>query len=144
MSKSNKYLKKIKDLASKNLIEGEDFLKNNALNPNVHVLDSGLQYEVLVEGIGKKPQVKDKVLCHYKGELLNNEIFDSSYARKKPEIFLIKELISGFKQALLLMPVGSKWRLFIPPKLGYGFESLTPTSGGNLTLIFEVELLSVI
>ncbi|MCI0921764.1 FKBP-type peptidyl-prolyl cis-trans isomerase [Sphingobacterium rhinopitheci] len=144
MSKSNSYLKKIKDLAAKNLQEGELFLAENALKDDVIVLPSGLQYEIIVAGDGKIPTAKDKVLCHYAGYLLNAEVFDSSYKRKKPESFRVNELIKGWQIALQLMPVGSKWKLFIPPTLAYGFEALTPTSGGNCTLIFEMELISIL
>lgn len=144
MSKSNSYLKKIKDLAAKNQKEGEEFLHANALREEVVVLPSGLQYEILVKGEGNTPIAKDKVLCHYSGHFLNQEVFDSSYKRKRPESFMVKELIKGWQEALQLMPVGSKWKLFIPPSLAYGFESLTPTSGGNCTLVFEMELISIL
>lgn len=144
MSKSNSYLKKIKDLAAKNLALGEEFLKENARKENVVVLTSGLQYEILQEGTGKIPAKKDKVLCHYKGQLLNGEVFDSSYKRKRPESFYVNELIKGWQEALTLMPIGSKWKLYIPHHLAYGFEALTPTSGGNCTLIFEMELISIL
>lgn len=144
MSKPNSYLKKIKDLAAKNLAEGEAFLKENSLRDEVFTLKSGLQYEILVPSDGKKPVLKDKVLCHYAGTLLNGEVFDSSYKRKRPEAFLIKELIKGWQEALPLMSVGSKWKLFIPSHLAYGFEALTDSSGGNCTLVFEMELISIL
>lgn len=144
MSKSNSYLKKIKDLAAKNLSEGEEFLLKNAQRENVISLPSGLQYEILEQGEGKIPTIKDKVLCHYKGSLINGEVFDSSYKRKRPEAFFVKELIRGWQQALTLMTVGSKWLIYMPHNLAYGFESLTPTSGGNCTLIFEMELISIL
>lgn len=144
MSKSNSYLKKIKDLAVKNLTEGTAFLQQNALRENVIALSSGLQYEIIEKGAGEIPDKKDKVLCHYKGKLLNEEVFDSSYKRKRPEAFFVNELIKGWQEALTLMPKGSKWILYIPPHLAYGFESLTPTSGGNCTLIFEMELISIL
>lgn len=144
MSKSNNYLKKIKDLASKNLAEGEAFLQNNATRSEVICLPSGLQYEILITGKGKIPTRKDKILCHYSGKLLSNEIFDSSYKRKRPEAFFVHELIKGWQEALTLMPVGSKWILYIPHHLAYGFEALTPSSGGNCTLIFEMELISIL
>ena len=144
MSKSNSHLKKIKDLAAKNLVEGEEFLRQNAEKENVIVLSSGLQYEIIEKGTGKIPSKKDKVLCHYKGQLLNGEVFDSSYKRKRPEAFYVHELIKGWQEALTLMPVGSKWTVYIPHHLAYGFEALTPTSGGNCTLIFEMELISIL
>lgn len=144
MSKSNSYLKQIKDLASKNLAEGEAFLQKNAEREEVITTPSGVQYEVLIPGNGKVPKANDKVLCHYRGTLLNDEVFDSSYKRKRPEAFLVKELITGWQEALQLMPTGSKWKLYVPPHLAYGFEALTPSSGGNCTLIFEIELLSIL
>ena len=144
MSKSNSYLKKIKDHAAKNLLEGEQFLKENGEREQVIVLPSGLQYEIVQDGTGKIPNKKDKVLCHYKGKLLNEEVFDSSYKRKRPEAFFVHELIKGWQEALTLMPVGSKWILYVPPNLAYGFEALTPSSGGNCTLIFEMELISIL
>lgn len=144
MSKSNSYLKKIKDLAAKNLKEGQLFLQENAGRETVTVLASGLQYEIIVKSDGKIPTVKDKVLCHYVGCFLNGEVFDSSYKRKRPESFFVKELIKGWQEALQLMPIGSKWKLFIPSTLAYGFDSLTATSGGNCTLVFEMELISIL
>lgn len=144
MSKPNSYLKKIKDQAAKNLMEGQAFLQKNAEREEVVTLPSGLQYEIFIHGDGKIPGRKDKVLCHYKGMLLNEEVFDSSYKRKCPAAFLVSELIKGWQEALQLMPVGSKWKLYIPPHLAYGFEALTPSSGGNCTLIFEMELLSIL
>lgn len=143
MGRSNSHIKKIKDKAASNLLEGEEFLRANTSKDSIITLASGLQYEIMEEGNGIKPKLKDKVLCHYVGTLLNGEVFDSSYKRKKPECFPIKDLIKGWQEALLLMPVGSKWRLFIPPHLAYGFDSLTETSGGNCTLIFEMELISL-
>lgn len=144
MSKSNNYLKKIKNLAAKNLVEGAQFLELNAQRDNVIKLPSGLQYEILKTGDGKTPSKNDKILCHYKGKLLNDEVFDSSYSRKRPEAFYVYELIKGWQEALTLMPAGSKWILYIPAHLGYGFESITPQSGGNCTLIFEMELISIL
>lgn len=144
MSRSNSHLKKIKDLAAYNLREGNLFMDSNAKKESVFCLDSGLQYEVHVEGTGAKPSLKDKVLCHYVGTLLNGEVFDSSYQRKRPESFPVKDLIKGWQEALVLMTVGSKYKLFVPPHLGYGFDSLTVNSGGNCTLIFEIELIAII
>lgn len=144
MGNPNAYLKKIKTLAAKNLAEGEAFLHKNGEREEVITLPSGLQYEILLKGEGSIPKLKDKVLCHYSGKLLNGEVFDSSYKRKKPESFPVKDLIKGWQEALQLMPVGSKWILYIPSKLAYGFEALTDKSGGNLTLIFEMELIAIL
>ena len=144
MGKSNIHLKRIRDLAAKNLQEAESFLKENRGRDEVACLNDELQYEILIAGEGKKPSLNSKVLCHYQGQLLDDTIFDSSYKRKKPASFLIKELIQGWQQALLLMPVGSKWRLYIHPRLAYGFESVTKESGGNCLLIFEIELVAIL
>lgn len=144
MSKSNGYLKKVRDLAAKNLKEGEAFLCENSLRTEVVTLPSGLQYEILQQGEGHIPVAKAKVLCHYIGYFLNGEVFDSSYKRKRPEAFMISELIKGWQQALQLMPTGSKWKLYVPSSLAYGFEALTPSSGGNCTLIFEMELITIL
>lgn len=144
MSKRNGYIKKIADHAAKNATEGIAFLLANKENPQVLSLPSGLQYEVLLKGEGQMPSKKSKVLCHYAGRLLDGTVFDSSYARQKPESFFVHELIKGWQEALPLMAVGSKWRLFIPPNLAYGFEALTKESGGNCTLIFEMELIALL
>lgn len=144
MSKKNSYLKNIKDLAEKNLKEGEAFLLKNKEREEVITLASGLQYEIIQTGNGKIPTKKSKILCHYKGYLLNGDVFDSSYKRKRPESFVVGELIKGWVEALTIMPTGSIWKLYIPSHLGYGFEALTPTSGGNCTLVFEMELISIL
>ena len=144
MSKRNGYIKKIADHAAKNAAEGLAFLLDNKTKPEVISLPSGLQYEVLIKGEGKVPQKKSKVLCHYRGTLLDGTVFDNSYSRQKPEAFYVHELIKGWQEALQLMPVGSKWKLYIPYNLGYGFEALTKDSGGNCTLIFEMELIALL
>lgn len=144
MGRPNIYLKRIKDLAAKNLEEGENFLKQNKDRETVISLNEDLQYEVLVAGTGRKPSLQTKVLCHYQGQLLDGTIFDSSFKRKHPAALLISELISGWQQALVLMPMGSKWKLYIHPRLAYGFEGVTKDSGGNCTLIFEIELISML
>lgn len=144
MAKSNKYLKQIKDLAERNLNRGVLFLTENAARKEVIVLSSGLQYEVISQGEGDIPKMQSKVICHYKGELLDGTVFDSSYKRNKPEAFFVYELIRGWQEALQLMPVGSVWKLYIPHKLAYGFEPLTDTSGGNCTLIFQMELIAIL
>lgn len=144
MSNKNSHLKKIKGDAQRNLEEGKEFLLRNAERDAVVQTASGLQYEVLVEGNGAIPKLSAEVLCHYKGELLNGEVFDSSYKRKRPASFPIKDLIKGWQEALVMMPVGSTWRLYVPYNLGYGFQSLTDTSGGNCTLIFDIELIAIL
>jgi len=131
--------------ASQNLKEGEVFLAENAKKPGVTVLESGLQYKVLTPGTGKMPKVDDKVTTNYQGRLINGTEFDSSYKRGKPATFPVNGVIVGWREALQLMKEGAKWQLFIPAKLAYG-ERGTP--GGNIgphaTLIFEIELLSIV
>jgi len=134
-------------LAQKNKKEGEDFLAANKAKEGVVALESGLQYKVLKAGDGKKPTAADTVVCHYRGTLVDGTEFDSSLARKKPATFALKQVIPGWVEALQLMPVGSKWQLFIPPSLAYGETGprgvRATRIGPNATLIFEVELLSI-
>ena len=144
MAKSTKKANWIKSLSEKNLQAGAAFLAENALRPEVKKNISGLQYEILDAGSGSIPQIRSQVLCHYKGYLLDGTVFDDSYKRGNPETFFVYELIAGWIEALTNMPVGSKWKLYVPPHIGYGLEPVTPESGGNCTLIFEMELLSII
>jgi FKBP-type peptidyl-prolyl cis-trans isomerase FklB len=123
--------------------EGEAFLASNKTQDGVVTLPSGLQYKVLKEGTGPKPAAGDSVVCNYKGTLLDNTEFDSSYKRGQPATFQVGQVIKGWTEALQLMPVGSKWQLFIPADLAYGQRGAGPTIGPNTTLIFEVELLSI-
>ena len=129
----------------KNAEEGDKFLAENAKKPGVKTTASGLQYEVLTEGTGPKPKASDTVRVHYKGTLLDGETFDDSYARGEPVEFALSQVVPGWQEGLQLMPVGSKYRLWIPGKLGYG-EQGTPGGpiGPNATLVFEVELLDVV
>lgn len=129
--------------AAANLQEGMDFLATNKTKAGVTELPSGLQYEVMTEGTGPKPQPTDKVLCHYHGTLINGTIFDSSVQRGQPAAFPLNQVIKGWTEGVQLMGVGSKWRFFIPPHLGYGDRQVGPTIGPNTTLIFEVELLGI-
>lgn len=144
MAKSTKKANWIKSLSEKNLKAGAAFLAENALRPEVKKNISGLQYEILDAGSGSIPQIRSQVLCHYKGYLLDGTVFDDSYKRGNPETFFVYELIAGWIEALTNMPVGSKWKLYVPPHIGYGLEPVTPESGGSCTLIFEMELLSII
>jgi FKBP-type peptidyl-prolyl cis-trans isomerase FklB len=102
-----------------------------------------LQYEVLVEGTGNMPSAHDSVTCHYHGTLIDGKVFDSSVQRGQPATFPLNRVISGWTQALQLMRVGSKWRLFLPPHLAYGEQQAGALIGPNSTLIFEVELLGI-
>lgn len=127
-----------------NRAEGEAFLAENKKKSGVVVLPSGLQYEVLTEGKGKKPAATDRVQCHYHGTLINGEVFDSSIERGEPAVFGVSQVIPGWVEALQLMPEGSKWRLFIPSDLAYGENGAGGKIAPNSTLIFDVELLKVL
>ena len=123
--------------------QGNAFLAENAKRAGVFTTDSGLQYEILQEGSGVKPKSTDKVLTHYHGTLLNGDVFDSSVRRGQPIEFGVNQVISGWTEALQLMPCGSKWRLFIPYHLAYGERGAGGAIGPYETLVFEVELLAV-
>jgi len=127
----------------KNLKEGEAFLAENKKKPGVVTLPSGLQYKVITAGTGKKPKATDTVTTNYKGTLIDGTEFDSSYKRGQPATFSVQGVIPGWTEALQLMPVGSKWQLFVPANLAYGPRGAGPQIGPNATLIFEVELLSI-
>ena len=128
--------------AKANLEAGQTFLANNAQKEGVVSLPSGLQYEVIHMGDGLKPTLHHKVTCHYHGTLIDGTVFDSSVQRQQPASFPLSAVIKGWTEALQLMPVGSKWRLFIPPQLGYGDRQVGSHIGPNSTLVFEVELIS--
>jgi FKBP-type peptidyl-prolyl cis-trans isomerase FklB len=129
--------------ASANLKAGQAFLEANKQKPGIITLPSGLQYEVITEGSGIKPLARNKVTCHYHGELIDGTVFDSSVKRGQPATFPLNMVIKGWTEGLQLMSVGSKWRFFIPPQLAYGDRQTGAHIGPNSTLIFEVELLSV-
>jgi FKBP-type peptidyl-prolyl cis-trans isomerase FklB len=127
---------------NENKLAGETFLAENAKRENVKTTASGLQYEVLAEGKGEKPSVTDKVKVHYRGTLIDGTEFDSSYGRGTPAEFGVNQVIKGWTEALQLMSVGSKYKLYIPQDLAYGAKNqgkIKPFS----TLIFEVELLGI-
>ena len=134
---------KNKDLSEKNRKEEEEFLAANKKKDGVITTASGLQYEVLTEGDGAKPKDTDEVTVHYRGTLIDGTEFDSSYGRGEPATFPVKGVISGWTEALQLMKVGSKYRLFIPSSLAYGERGAGQVIGPNATLIFEVELLGI-
>lgn len=122
---------------------GEEFLKINKGKAGVTTLPSGLQYEVLKQGDGAKPNATDQVKCHYEGRLINGQVFDSSIQRGQPATFGLNQVIKGWTEALQLMPVGSKWRLFLPSELAYGAQQAGELIEPNSTLIFDVELLGI-
>jgi FKBP-type peptidyl-prolyl cis-trans isomerase FklB len=122
---------------------GDEFLAANKTKDGVVTLPDGLQYKILTQGTGPKPTAKDSVVCNYRGTLIDGKEFDSSYKRGQPATFPVGQVIPAWTEALQLMPVGSKWQLFIPSELAYGTRSPSPDIGPNSTLIFEVELLSI-
>ena len=122
---------------------GEEFLRINKEKRGVVTLPSGLQYEVLKTGDGQKPGPNDKVRCHYQGTLIEGRVFDSSIERGQPAVFGVSQVIRGWTEALQLMNVGSKWRLFIPSDMAYGAHGAGEAIEPNMTLIFDVELLGI-
>ncbi len=134
---------KRKEAGKKNLKEGKAFLAKNGKKKGVVTTDSGLQYLVLEKGSGPKPKATDQVTVHYRGTLLDGTEFDSSHKRGKPMTRPANRLIAGWTEALQLMSVGSKYRLFIPPDLAYGERGAVPKIDPNATLIFEVELIEI-
>ncbi|HLW54286.1 MAG TPA: FKBP-type peptidyl-prolyl cis-trans isomerase [Candidatus Angelobacter sp.] len=133
---------KLKQAGEANKKEGDAFLAANKTKEGVVTLPNGLQYKILTPGTGPKPTLSDTVVCNYKGTFINGTEFDSSYKRNEPATFSLGGVIKGWTEALQLMPVGSKWELFIPPDLAYGATGKGPI-GPETTLIFEVELVSI-
>ena len=129
--------------AEKNKKEGVDFLAANKGKPGVKTTASGLQYTVEKEGTGPKPKATDTVTTHYHGTLIDGTVFDSSVDRNDPAQFPVDGVIKGWTEALQLMKVGSKWKLYIPSELAYGKRGSPPDIGPDAVLIFEVELLSI-
>jgi FKBP-type peptidyl-prolyl cis-trans isomerase len=134
---------KTQEAAAKNKTEGDAFLAGNKKKDGIVTLPSGLQYKIMTEGKGPKPAATDTVVCNYRGTLINGTEFDSSYKRGEPATFPVGGVIKGWTEALQLMPVGSKWQLFIPSDLAYGERGAGADIGPNATLIFEVELISI-
>jgi FKBP-type peptidyl-prolyl cis-trans isomerase FklB len=129
--------------AAENKAKGDAFLAENAKKDGVVALPDGLQYKILTAADGKKPAETDTVLCNYKGTFLDGTEFDSSAQAGKPVPFEVKNVIPGFKEILQLMPVGSKWQVFVPSNLAYGERGAGNVIGPNATLIFEIELVSI-
>jgi len=134
--------KRLADVGEKNKVAGEAFLVENKKNKDIIELASGLQYKVLTKGTGAQPKVTDAVVVHYRGTLIDGTEFDSSYSRGQPVTIMLNQVIPGWQEALPLMPVGSKWQIFLPSKLGYGEGSAGPI-GPNSALIFDIELVSI-
>jgi FKBP-type peptidyl-prolyl cis-trans isomerase FklB len=130
-------------IGEENLKKGEEFLAANKAKEGVVTTPSGLQYKVLTKGTGPKPAASDTVVCDYRGTLIDGKEFDSSYKRGQSATFPVSGVIKGWTEALQMMPVGSKWELYIPPELAYGGRGAGPDIGPNSTLIFQVELHSI-
>jgi len=141
----NEYLTKLQEERQDiNLKAGEEFLNINKNRPGVVTLPSGLQYEIIKEGNGPVPKATDQVKCHYHGTLIDGTVFDSSVQRGTPATFGVTQVIQGWVEALQLMPVGSKWKLFIPSNLAYGERGAGQSIEPNSTLVFEVEVLDIV
>ncbi|HLJ24391.1 MAG TPA: FKBP-type peptidyl-prolyl cis-trans isomerase [Candidatus Acidoferrales bacterium] len=129
--------------AAENKTKGDAFLAENGKKDGVVTLPDGLQYKILTTGQGKKPAETDTVMCNYKGTFVDGQEFDSSAQAGKPVPFEVKNVIPGFKEVLQMMPVGSKWQVFVPSNLAYGERGAGGVIGPNSTLIFEIELVSI-
>ena len=141
----NKYFMELEEkMNAENIEKGKAFLEENAKKEGIVTLPSGLQYEVITEGNGKKPSATDRVKCHYEGTLIDGTLFDSSIKRGQPAVFGVNQVIKGWVEALQLMSEGAKWRLFIPSELGYGAQQAGEMIPPHSTLIFEVELIEVL
>ena len=141
----NKYFAELEEkMNAENIEKGKAFLAENAKKEGVVTLPSGLQYEVITEGNGKKPSATDRVKCHYEGTLTDGTLFDSSIKRGQPAVFGVNQVIKGWVEALQLMSEGSKWRLYIPSELGYGAQQAGEMIPPHSTLIFDVELIEVL
>lgn len=139
------YMQDVLTARAKESVKAEkDFFEQNAKRLEIVKRPSGLQYEILIAGAGKVPTAKNTVLAHYEGRLLDGSIFDSSIMRGQPAQFPVSNLISGWQEALQIMPVGSKWRLYIPHNLGYGERGAGNDIPPFATLIFDLELLDIV
>lgn len=141
----NKYFSEMEEkMNAQNIENGKKFLEENAKRPEVTVLPSGLQYEVIAQGAGKQPKASDRVKVHYEGTLIDGTLFDSSVKRGEPAVFGVTQVIKGWVEALQLMNEGAKWRLFIPSDLAYGAQQAGELIPPYSTLVFEVELIKVL
>ena len=141
----NDHFRKLaEEVYEQNKASGEAFLANNAKKEGVVVLPSGLQYEVITEGNGKKPSATDRVQCHYEGTLIDGTVFDSSIKRGEPAVFGVNQVIRGWVEALQLMQEGAKWRLYIPYDMAYGEHGAGEMIPPYSALVFDVELIKVL
>lgn len=141
----DQYFAKLQDeVDGQNKEIGDKFLAKNKEQKDVVTTASGLQYTIIQAGNGPKPKATDTVRCHYEGRLIDGTVFDSSYRRNQPADFPVNQVIAGWVEALQLMPVGSKWRLFVPSELAYGEHGAGDVIRPHSTLIFDVELLQII
>lgn len=141
----NEHFRKLSEAAyEQNKASGEAFLAANAKKEGIVVLPSGLQYEVVTEGSGKKPSATDRVQCHYEGTLIDGTVFDSSIKRGEPAVFGVNQVIKGWVEALQLMQEGAKWRLYIPYDMAYGEHGAGEMIPPYSALIFDVELIKVL
>ena len=140
----NFFDKKQNETSQKNLEDGNAFLETNKAREGVVTTASGLQYEIVTEGTGPKPANSDVVKVHYHGTTIDGKVFDSSVDRGEPVEFPVGQVIPGWVEALQLMPVGSKWKLYIPSELGYGVNGAGSDIAPNSVLIFDVELLEIV
>lgn len=138
-----RYQQKLQEVKNKSNIDaGKKFLAENKKRPSVKVTKSGLQYEIIKQGAGAKPTKKDKISCHYAGSFIDGTEFENSYKSGQPVSFYVTQVIPGWTEALQLMPVGSKWKIYIPYNLGYGPGQYNTIPGGSV-LVFELELLVI-
>lgn len=131
-------------MAEENLKEGQEFLAKNGKRSEITTTESGLQYEVITEGTGAKPTTENQVKVHYHGTLIDGKVFDSSVDRGQPATFGVTQVIPGWTEALQLMSVGSKWKVYLPADIAYGPRGAGADIGPNSALIFEVELLEIL
>ncbi len=135
-------IEQLKKLAADNLAKSEKFLAENGKKKGVITLPSGVQYKVIEEGSGARPKLSDSVLLHYRGSLMDGFEFDSSFARGKPHVFKVDEVLPGWQEVLPRMRKGAEWKVYIPPELGYGIRAPRPI-GPNEVLIFDLKLVDI-
>lgn len=142
--RSEKADKERAEKAGKAMEKAQAFLAENAKKPGITLLESGLQYEVIKPGAGDPPKMSDTVKVHYEGHTIDGKKFDSSHDRGKPAQFALKGVVKGFSEALSHMQPGAKWKVYIPPELGYGARGAGNSIGPNEVLIFDLELLEIV